>query len=195
MRKRLTAEDHRRIREAAAAVEARTRAKISIVITRVSDRYTPYTIAWAALGALTVGGVAIATRPAISGRALIFTELCALVLLTVVLDILPIRLAVVPKSVKHATARGLAHREFAAHLAGEGTHPMRILLFVSLGERYVEIIADHETHATAPTGTWHRFVDDLIAAVKSGRIADGIVAAIESCGAILPACSDSSKAD
>ena len=60
-------------------------------------------------------------------------------MLTILLDVLPIRLAMVPARVKQASARNLAHREFAAHLMGEGPYRMRILMFVSLGERYVEI--------------------------------------------------------
>jgi len=195
MRNLLTAEDHRRIREAATAVEGRTDAKIAIVITRVSDRYTLYTLAGAALGAFTAGGFAIAARPALSGRALIFIELCVFVVLALLLEVLPIRLAMVPERVKQAGARNLAHREFAAHMMADGTHRMRILLFVSIGERYVEIIADHATHAIAPAGTWNRIVDDFVASIKSGRIADGVVAAIESCGAMLPVRSEVSKAD
>jgi len=182
----LSAEDHRRIREAATAVEDRTGAKIAIVITRVSDRYTLYTLAGSALGAFLAGGFAIAARPALSGRSLIFIELCVLVVLAVVLDFLPIRLALVPERVKQASARNLAHREFAAHLVADGTHRMRILLFVSIGERYVEIIADHATHAIAPAGTWKRVVDDFVGSVKSERVTEGVVNAIKSCDAILP---------
>jgi putative membrane protein len=195
MRDSLTAEDHRRIREAATTLEERTGSKIAIVITRVSDRYTLYTLAGATLGAFIAGGLAIAARPALTGRALIFTQLCVLVVLTLVLEVLPIRLALVPARVKQASARNLAHREFVAHQMSEGPHPMRILLFVSLGERYVEILADHATHAIAPAGTWNRIVDEFVASVKSERIADGIVSAIESCGAMLPTRSDASKTE
>jgi putative membrane protein len=191
----LTPEDHRRIRAAAAAVEERTGSRIAIVITRVSDRYALYTIAWAALGAFTAGGFAIAARPALTGRALIFVELCVFILLSLLLDVLPIRLAMVPARAKQASARNLAHREFAAHLMTENSHRMRVLLFISLAERYVEILADHATHVIAPDGTWKRIVDDFVLSMKSDRIADGIVAAIESCGAIMPASSETPKAD
>ncbi len=193
MTDRLTAEDHRRIREAANAVEERTGAKIAVVITRVSERYALYTMAWASIGAFTAGGLAIAARPALSGKSLIFIELCVLVAMALLLEVLPIRLAMVPERVKHASARNLAHREFTAHMMADGTHPMRILFFVSIGERYVEIIADHATHAIAPAGTWKRIVDDFIGSVKSDRIANGVVTAIESCGAILPALPERTK--
>lgn len=193
MRRPLSAEDRKRIRDAASAVEQRTDAKIAIVITRVSDRYSLYTVGGAALGAIVAGGLAISARPALSGRTLIFIELCALVALIFLLEVLQIRLAMVPARVKQAAARDLAHREFAAHAMGAGPGRMRILLFVSLGERYVEIIADHATHALAPPGTWNRIVDDLSGAMKSGRIADGIVNAIESSDSILPPRSEGSK--
>ena len=187
MRGPLSAEDHERIRTAAAAVEQRTGAKIAIVATRVSERYSLYTIGGAALGAFLAGGLVISARPTLSGRSLIFVELCALVALILLLDILPLRLAVVPMRVKKGAARSLAHREFAAHQLGHGAEHKRILIFVSLGERYVEIIADHATHALAPPGTWTKMVDALAASIKSGRIADGILGAIEACGALLPA--------
>ena len=58
-------------------------------------------------------------------------------------------------------------------------------LFVSLGERYVEIVANHETHALAPAGAWNKIVDEFLATVKADRAADGVLAAIEACGAIL----------
>ncbi len=193
MRGPLSAEDHKRIRDAASAVEQRTNAKIAIVITRVSDRYSLYTVGGAALGAIVAGGFAISARPALSGRTLIFIELCALVALIFLLEVLQIRLAIVPARVKQASARNLAHREFAAHAIAEGRHRTRILLFVSLGERYVEIIADHATHALAPIGTWTKMVDDLAASMKSRRITDGIVNAIRSCDAILPPRGEGSK--
>ena len=195
MRRPLSAEEHQRIRDAASAVEQRTDAKIAIVITRVSDRYSLYTVGGAALGAIVAGGLAISARPALSGRTLIFIELCALVALIFLLEVLQIRLAVVPARIKQASARNLAHREFAAHAIAEGRHRTRILLFVSLGERYVEIIADHATHALAPPGTWNKIVDDFVASMKSDRIVDGIVAAIESCDALLPPRAEAPKVE
>ena len=90
-----------------------------------------------------------------------------------------------PKRVKHAHAWQLAHREFNAHVLAAPAQQHRILLFVSLGERYVEIIADHETHALAPDGTWNKIVDEFLATVKAGHVADGVLAAIAACGAIL----------
>jgi len=182
----LTSDDHRRIREATTAVEERTGTKIATVIVRQSGRYVAYTVAWAALGGMIVGVLLTVVRPAMGARSVIFYELLILAVLLFVLEALPLRFAIVSRRVKHGNARNLAHREFAAHSMGERARQKRILLLVSMSERYVEIVADHATHASVPEGTWNRIVDDFIAKVSAGRLADGIVSAIEACGAALP---------
>ena len=49
----------------------------------------------------------------------------------------------------------------------------------------MEILADHETYAAADRDVWDKTVSDFVAAVQAGRLADGILAAIQVCGAVL----------
>ena len=179
-----TIEEHKRIDAAIAEIERSTAADLSVVVIRVSDRYSLYPIAWAAAGAILSGALVTMLRPDIASRTTILIELSFLTVVTVLLDWLPLRLSIVSERVKHAHARQLAHREFNAHVAG-GPQRHMILLFVSLGERYVEIIADHETHALAPAGTWNNIVDEFLQTVKAGCVADGVLAAAAACGEIL----------
>jgi putative membrane protein len=180
-----TPEEQQRIDAAMAAIERDTAADLCVVVTRVSDRYPLYLVAWAAIAAILLGAVVSLFRPDIASRTVITIQLWLLIVLTLLLEWLPARLSIVPKRVKHARAWQLAHREFNAHAMANPKQRHRVLLFVSLGERYVEIIADHETHALAPAGTWNKIVDEFLATVKSGHITDGVLAAIAACGAIL----------
>ena len=100
-------------------------------------------------------GFAMLLWPRLGGRAAILIQMSVLLVLLLLFDWLPIRLWILPMRVKRAHARQLAHREFAAHLAAD-PHRNRILLFVSIGERYVEIIADHKTQELVPEGTGKR---------------------------------------
>lgn len=168
-----------------AAIEHDTAANLCVVVTRVSDRYSLYPIAWAAIGAILLGTLISLLRPDIASRIVIVIQLWFLIAITLLLEWLPARLSIVPKRVKHAHAWQLAHREFNAHAMANPKQQHRILLSVSLGERYVEIIADHETHALAPDGTWNKIVDRFLTTVKAGRVADGVLDAIAACGAIL----------
>jgi putative membrane protein len=60
-----------------------------------------------------------------------------------------------------------------------------VLIFASVAERYAEIIADAGINAKVMPDAWEGAVADLVAGLKEGRAADGFIAAIEQCGAIL----------
>jgi putative membrane protein len=180
-----TAEEQQRIDGAMAAIKRDTSADLCVVVARVSDRYSLYPVASAAIAAILIGALVSLFRPLTASLIVIEIQLWSLIVLTLVFDWLPVRVSIVPKRVKHARGWQLAHREFNAHAMANPKQQHRILLFVSLGERYVEIIADHETHALAPDGTWNKIVDEFLATVKAGHVADGVLAAIAACGAIL----------
>jgi putative membrane protein len=185
MKSPFTPEEQSRIDAAMDAVKRDTSADLCVVVTRFSDRYALYPIASAAIAAILLGALISMLRPNFSSRLVIAIQLWSLIVLTLIFDWLPIRLSLVPKRHKHARAWQLAHREFNAHVLAKPDQPHRILLFVSLGERYVEIIADHETHSLAPDGTWNKVVDRFLTTVKAGRTADGVLDAIAACAGIL----------
>jgi putative membrane protein len=177
--------DRQRIDKAIAAIAERTGAHLSLVITRVSDRYSLYPLVWAGGGAILLAvGVALGF-PDLDDRTTVFIELALLLALVLLFDWMPIRLAIVSSRVKQAHARQLAHREFAVHCAAGGSAQPHVLIFISLAEHYAEVIADHATHARAPGSVWHKIVDDLLAALKAGQLTDGALAAIEACGRLL----------
>ena len=60
-----------------------------------------------------------------------------------------------------------------------------ILIFVSLLERKVRVLADSGIHAKAADGTWDGVVGKVVSGMKAGRPADGIVEAVELCGQLL----------
>jgi len=184
MRHALTADEQARIHAAKTAVEQRTAAELAVAVVSVSDRYPFVGLAWAAVAALVVAAIVALIAPDIELIEALAVQVVALILFALAFDWMPVRLRLVPRHLKHARARQLAHREFAAHIIG-GAHRNRVLLFVSLGERYVEILADRDTHALVPEGTWDQIVAEFLAKVKAGAVADGIIAAIDACGTVL----------
>lgn len=185
MRNPLTSAERERVHAATVAVESRTSAIFALAIVPVSERYLLFPLVWGAVLALAVTGVLALIRPDL-GIGLGFVINAALfIVLSLILDWLPLRLLLVPRRARHAHARQLAHREFAARILANAQHRNGVLFFVSLGERYVEIIADRDIHARVPEGVWDKIVADFVAAVKSGRLADGFIAAIEACAALL----------
>ena len=59
------------------------------------------------------------------------------------------------------------------------------MIFASQAERYAEIIADEGINAKVPPEVWNAAMAALLDGIKSDRCADGFVAAIAQCGAVL----------
>jgi len=84
-----------------------------------------------------------------------------------------------------AVAEEQAEIEFARqrlHETGAGTG---VLLFVSLFERRVVVLADRAIAGKVDPDTWEEIDALVIDAVAEGRLADGLCAAVRRCGALL----------
>lgn len=182
---RLSASDRQRIHAAAEAAEARCGVHISVAIVNASDRYALYPIVWGALLALIAGGLITLILPLMHSREVFAVEAGIFVVTSLLLDWWPVRVRSVPRRVRRARASQFAHREFAARILAETRDQGGVLLFVSLAERYAEVLADRRAHAGRDDAVWERPVAALVAAAKSGRTADGIVAAVENLGSVL----------
>jgi putative membrane protein len=62
-----------------------------------------------------------------------------------------------------------------------------ILIFVSLAEHYARIVADTGIAARVSQSEWQGAVDTLVAHCSGGRVADGLISAIDTCGTVLAA--------
>lgn len=185
MHRPLTSEEQERIAAAVAATEKRSGANFAVSVVKVSDRYRLYAPLWGAVLAIVGLGALALLRPALSIGTGFIVAASLFVVLTLVLDWLPLRLAIVPKRVKHRRADQLAHRHFAASILANAQQREGVLYFVSLGEHFVEVLASRGVHSVMPEGSWDRIAADLVAAVKAGHLADGLVAAVETCGGDL----------
>ena len=98
---------------------------------------------------------------------------------------LPLRLLLVPRHAKHWECWEMAHRSFAARVLAQTDRKTGILLFVSLGERYVEVVTDRDVDLHVQQSTWDAVIADFTRAAKQGRLADGLVAAVDACTKVL----------
>ena len=182
---RLTANEKARIHAAVVVAESRTHVHVAVSVIPASDRYLLYPVAWGAIVALVAGGVLAIGWPHFPLREAFALEAILFVVLSLALEWWPLRLMLVPRTIRRHRAGILAKREFAARILASSERKGGVLFFVSLGERYAEILADRETHARIGVAAWERILGDYIATAKSRRIADAIVAAVNACTAIL----------
>jgi putative membrane protein len=177
--------DSDRIRDAVAAVEMRSSAEFVVVVTPASDAYALYPLVWASLVALLAGGVLAFLVPAWGARSIFAVQAVVFLVGVLVLEWRGLRRYLVPGRVKRAHASQLARLQFAARVEGRTDSRTGLLLFVSLAERHVEIIADAGIHARAGGESWESVIAAFRAAVARGQLVDGFLAAIAAIGDLL----------
>ena len=176
MARAMTLEDHARIAEAVQAAEARTSGEIYCVVARSSDSYF-----FPAAFMVTLAIVAISLAVAYLLRHLWWYDLSpmTLVVAQLVADCLraagacssfpALRIHLVPLRQRYRRAHDNAMKQFLSrniHLTAARTG---VLLFVSLAERYAEVVADAGINAACPQETWDGVVAGLVAHARQDR--------------------------
>jgi putative membrane protein len=180
----LSTDDHTVISAAIREAEKRSSGQIVCVLARASADYAHVPILWASALALLAPWPLIALTPW-SVQRIFLVQLVVFIVAALVFFLTPLRLMLVPRAVRRSHAHRAALEQFVirrvAHTASRGG----VLIFVSLAERYARIIADDGIAAKVGASEWQTAIDALTGHMRDGRIADGFVAAIERCGAVL----------
>jgi putative membrane protein len=176
--------DAQRIADAITAAERNTSGEVVAVIAPESGSYLHVPFMWGALVALAVPFPFIFWTwwPI---QHIYFLQLGVFVGLVALLMYRPLRLALVPRPVKH----GRAHRRAVEQFLVQNLHtsPSRtgVLIFVSVAERFAEVVADAGIHQKVPQAEWDAIVTDLTDHIGRDQAADGFVRAIEAVGRLL----------
>lgn len=180
----IPADDEVRINRAINDVENRTSGEVVAVVASESDSYQFAPILAAALLAL------LAAWPLIyftwmSVQWIYVVQIALFVTLTIVLSLRPLRYMLVPKSMKHERAHARAVEQFLAQNLHTTEGRTGVLIFVSVAERFAEILADSAIHKAVPAETWQGIVDRMTSEIEEGQTADAFVHAIDAVGDLL----------
>lgn len=200
----LSEADHLRISAAVSQAELLSSGEIVTILAERSDGYSDVALAWSAFVAfLALGALAIApdfytgiydrlladwghewTQRALfmlaAGVAAIkFAAMMLLQLWT------PLKFWLVPAPIR--TMRVHAHAVRAFRIGAERRTEGRtgILIYLSMREHRAEIVADEAIASKVEPGVWADAMNALLSELKQGRVADGMVAAVDRVGAIL----------
>jgi len=200
----LSEADHVRVSEAVAAAEAQTAGEIVTIVADRSDDYNDIALAWAAV----VAFAAIAVFTAIPDFYLdridwllghwshewTQREVLSLALGIGVLKFIgmvliqlwqPLKFFLIPGPVKTARALGRAVGFFKVG-AERRTHGRTgILIYLSMREHRAEILADQAIAEKVEPEVWGHAMESMLREIKAGRIADGMIAAVDEVGKVL----------
>lgn len=180
----LSIEDQRRIGAAIEAAEAKTSGEIVCVLARSSSDYLAYATAWSALVALIAPWLLIALTQ-LSVQEIFLAQILIFTALFVVSSASTMRHLLVPRRVRRAQAHRAAAEQFMIRGLSRKANRAGVLIFVSLAEHYVRIIADEGIASKVGPDAWREAVDSLLGQIGEGKIAEGFIAAVDKCGALL----------
>ena len=196
--------DHDKVSAAIAAAESRSNGEIVAVATPISDAYHDVALHWALIPLFAVLAWAAwsptaltwwydvlfggwNTDPTMSQLLTLLMVFAALkfTVALLVLKYMPLRLALTPGSTKQRRVRRRAVTVFKAAAERRTVGRTGVLIYLSMSERRAEIVADEAIVKVTDEHVWGEAMAALIADVREGRPAEGIVAAIEHVGIVL----------
>ena len=207
----LTPSDSKRIADAVTAAETKTSGEIFCVLAHEVSRYREIPLLWAVVASLLVPPALVLAglhRLALADifsswtydsqravESLIVRSLttyslvqAGLFLCVALIVALPaVRRPLTPRFLKRHRVRQVARHHFAASGMRLSDGKPHILIFASLADRQVELVAHAAIHKIVGDGPWNAAVAAVTDGMKAGKPADGFIRAIEICGAALAA--------
>jgi len=205
----LTKADHARIADAITEAESKTSGEIFCVLAHEVSRYREVPLVWASVAALALPPLLVLAGlrrlaladifsswtddslrmvedlilRALSTYALLQAGLFLIVALVVALP--KVRRLMTPRFLKRHRVRQLARHHFVASGARLSDAEPHILIYASLQDRQVELVAHDAIHKAVGEGPWNAAVAAVTEGMKQGKPADGFILAIQICGDAL----------
>lgn len=183
-------EGRQRIEAAIRKAESGTSAEFLCAVARSADTYFAVPLLVAAIVAIVLPAAVLALMPGWPAFDLRDPSIAILQLAAfAILGLGATRPGIAARLTPRAVCRRRAARFAAAVFLERGLSGVRerngVLLFVSLAERHVEVIADRGVFARVDPAQWVSVVEAFTTQVARGDVTDAYVAALDRLGAIL----------
>lgn len=165
--------------------EQATDAELVTVLAPASDGYRFIPTLWAALLAMLTPLVIHELDFWLGWKEILMIQWGVWLVLTALFQWGPIKMRLVPQSVKQHRASMMARLQFIE----QGLHRTRdrlgVLIFVSVAEHHVEILVDDGVAQHIEDKVWEEIIEEFVAKVRSGKVEEGFVECVERTGEVL----------
>jgi putative membrane protein len=180
----ISKQDSARVAAAIRSAERNTSAEIVCILASSSSHLTALPVLLAAIASLAAPWVLMLLTN-LPVQRLLSTQIAIFCVLVGLFGWPTVRTRLLPRKARRSIAHQAAMNQFIKRGLAEPKSGPAILIFISLAERYARIIANEQVASRVPDQEWRRAIDELIGHVRSGRIADGFIAAIAKSGGVL----------
>ncbi|MXP25015.1 hypothetical protein GRI39_02995 [Altererythrobacter indicus] len=200
----LNEKQHAHVTAAVAAAELKSSGEIVTITARQSDGYSDIALVWAAIVSFALLTLLVfIAEPVLHWYGALHGEwnadwvpyeVFAIAAATGIVAFLlvwlaqlwtPLRFALVPGRVKDARVQDRAIDLFKVGAESRTQGRTGILIYLSMAEHRAEILADEAIASKVDAEVWGEAMHAMLAELKEGRIAEGMVAAIDRVGDVL----------
>ena len=181
----LSEDEQRQVAKAIEAVERNTDAELVTVLAASADDYAYAPLIWAGLVGMLVPGLINFYPGWLNANELLLSQIATFIVVALVCRLPAVVTRLVPGGVRRWRAGSMARRQFLEQNLHATLNGTGVLIFVSEAERYVEIIVDDGIARHVDDMVWRAMVDVFTQQVGEGRILDGFLGCIRSCGEVL----------
>lgn len=173
------------IEKAIAKVEEKSSCELITVITQKSGNYSSMALFIASILTLILPAFILLYRPFIDTLLVYQIQIVFFVIVFLLLNIEKILVWILPKSILHKKAKLKAYETFNILGLQKTTNHQAVMIYVSVHERYVQILTDSAISSKIDNGVWQATIDRFTIKVKNREFEKGFTEAIEEIGEIL----------
>jgi len=181
----LKASECQRIESAIAELEKRTEAEVVVAVVGRSTGTTVQRALVAFALALVAGLAWLEALPRLDARYALFVELAAGFAAFALFGLRPLERLLVARVAARRQVEEHAFSLFARHGLYRTRSRTGVLLLISELERQVVILGDKGIDARLGPAGWQAHIDHLVAAIRRGQAANGILEVLERLGVVL----------
>ena len=178
-------ETKQKIEKAIFEVEKKTSSELVAVVTEKSGEYLYISLLLTSLASLLIPFGLLFFAPDMEAKSIYEAQLLGFMLFMVLFNVPKVLFYLLPKSVFVKAAKFKAYETFRILGLQKTRNYQAVMIFVSLYEQYIEIIADSAISAKIDNALLQSMIDAFVEKVKNEAFEEGYLQAITEVGAFL----------
>ncbi|WP_263831989.1 TPM domain-containing protein [Sulfurospirillum oryzae] len=178
-------ETQQKIEKTIFEMEKKTSSELVAVVTQKSGDYLYISLLITSLISLFIPFGLLFFAPDMEAKTIFEAQLLGFMLLLLLFNVPKVLFYLLPKSVFVKAAKLKAYETFRILGLQKTSNYQAVMIFVSLYEKYIEIVADSAISAKIDNALWQKTIDAFVENVKNDKFEEGYLQAINEVGAIL----------
>ncbi len=185
MDKYLNDKTKKKIKETIEQIEQKSDAEVVVVVANNCNRYRYSIFLYALLSMLIVPFLIKLSGISFDNIQLFSLMIATFLFVGISLEYSKFKYKIIPKKVKMHRCEEMAFKQFERLGINRTKNHKALLIFVSLNERYIRVIADKNIDDKANENLWRELVSDFSKCAKEQGINDALLLMVSRCGDFL----------